>query len=83
MVAEETRKQILEAIALIRPYLQNDGGDISLVDVTDDMVVSVRLHGSCDQCPFSAMTMKNGVRETIMRHVPGVKEVVALDGSND
>lgn len=78
MVSDEIRKKVLHAISHVRPFLLQDGGDIALVDISDDMVVSVKLHGACDGCRFSHMTMQNGVEKTIIRHVPEIKRVVAL-----
>ncbi len=83
MVSDEIRKNVLHAIAHVRPYLLEDGGDITLVDISDDMVVSVKLHGACDGCKFSKMTMQHGVEETIIRHVPEIKRVVALDATSE
>ncbi len=71
--------KINTSIEVIRPYLQNDGGDISLVEVTDDYTVKVKLHGACGSCPYSLMTLKNGVEQAIKRDVPQVKEVVAVN----
>jgi Fe-S cluster biogenesis protein NfuA len=76
---EEILKRVNASIELIRPYLQNDGGDISLVEVTTDNVVKVKLHGACGSCPYSIMTLKNGVEQSIRRDVPEVKEVVAVN----
>ncbi len=76
---EELIKKITSSIEIIRPYLQNDGGDISLVEVTDDLVVKVKLHGACGSCPYSLMTLKNGVEQSIRRDVPEIKEVVAVN----
>ncbi len=59
----------------IRPQLQNDGGDIELVDVTDDGVVKVRLTGHCAGCPFSAMTLAFGVEKTLKERIPAVARV--------
>ncbi|SDC60383.1 NifU family protein [Williamwhitmania taraxaci] len=76
-------KQITErvqaAINIVRPYLQNDGGDISLIEVTEDMVAKVKLLGACGTCPYSLMTLKNGVEQAIRRDVPEIKEVVAVN----
>jgi len=76
-------KQITErvqaSINIVRPYLQNDGGDISLVEVTEDMVAKVMLHGACGSCPYSLMTLKNGVEQAIRRDVPEIKEVVSVN----
>jgi len=75
-------KQITErveaSINVVRPYLQNDGGDIRLVEVTEDMVAKVVLLGACGTCPYSLMTLKNGVEQAIRRDVPEIKEVVAV-----
>ena len=63
------------ALAEIRPFLQNDGGDISLVSVEEDKVV-VRLEGACVDCSVNQMTLKNGVEATIKKYVPHIKEVI-------
>lgn len=76
---EEIFKKVSGAIEVIRPFLQNDGGDISLVEVTDDNIVKVKLHGACGSCPYSIMTLKNGVEQAIKRDVPEIKEVVAIN----
>ena len=64
------------ALTKIRPYLEADGGDINLVEVTDEMVVKVKMIGSCSNCNVSMMTLKNGVEVAIKRAVPQVKEVI-------
>jgi len=76
---EEIFSKVSSSIEIIRPYLQNDGGDISLVDITDDLTVRVKLHGACGSCPYSLMTLKNGVEQAIRRDVPEIKEVIAVD----
>ena len=77
-----TDKIILEkiegALDEIRPYLETDGGDINLVEVTDKMVVKVKLLGACSDCNVSMMTMKSGVEQAIKRAVPEVKEVIDI-----
>ncbi|HBS87516.1 MAG: hypothetical protein A2W91_00380 [Bacteroidetes bacterium GWF2_38_335] len=78
MKNEATLQKIRETLEMIRPYLQADGGDISLVDVTDDMVVKVKLLGACGCCPHSIQTLKSGVEQTLKREIPEVKEVVAV-----
>ncbi len=60
MEKQEVLEQVKMALEGIRPYLQADGGDISIVELTDDMVVRVRLQGACDGCPMSIQTLKNG-----------------------
>ncbi len=76
---EEIITKVNSAIDVIRPYLQNDGGDISLVEITEDLTVKVKLHGACGTCPYSLMTLKNGVEQAIRRDVPEIKEVVAVN----
>jgi Fe-S cluster biogenesis protein NfuA len=72
-------KKVEKALGSIRPYLQADGGDISLVEVTPDMVVKVRLIGACHGCPFSLQTLKAGVEQSLMKEIPEIKSVVAAD----
>ncbi len=69
--------QVLEAIDLIRPALQSDGGDIVFNQIDQDGVVHVSLVGACGTCPVSTMTLKAGVERIIMDRVPGVTEVVS------
>jgi Fe-S cluster biogenesis protein NfuA len=69
------RKEVEKSLNKIREYLKMDGGDIELVDVTDDGVVKVRLMGACAGCPFSAMTVQMRVEKTLIEEVPGVKKV--------
>lgn len=71
------KEKVEEALKLIRPVLQGDGGDVELVDVTDG-VVKVRLKGACGGCPMSQMTLTRGVEATIKRAVPEVKRVEAV-----
>jgi Fe-S cluster biogenesis protein NfuA len=78
MTKEEITKKVSAAIDVVRPFLQNDGGDISLIEVTDDYTVKVKLLGACGSCPYSIMTLKNGVEQAIRRDVPEIKEVVAV-----
>jgi Fe-S cluster biogenesis protein NfuA len=80
---EKERKQMLEkinnALNKIRPYLEADGGDITLEEVTDDMVVKVKLHGACQGCPFSYQTLKAGVEQALRKEIPEIKELVAVE----
>ena len=62
----------------VRPYLQADGGDIELVDVTDDFMVQVKLTGACSGCPFSMQTLKAGVEQALIKEVPEIVEVIAV-----
>ena len=70
--------KIETALNEIRPYLEADGGDIKLIEVTDDMVVKVKLIGACSSCNISMMTLKNGVEMAVKRAVPEVKEVIEI-----
>ncbi|MFQ6108476.1 MAG: NifU family protein [Candidatus Aminicenantales bacterium] len=72
------REKIKKALDEIRPYLQADGGDVELVEVTPDGVVKVRLTGACGGCPMSDMTLRMGVERQIKKRVQEVKEVVSL-----
>jgi Fe-S cluster biogenesis protein NfuA len=77
-----TDKKILDKIEValqeIRPFLQDDGGDINFIELTDQWVVKVKLVGACSSCNISMMTLKNGVEVAIKRAVPEVKEVVEI-----
>ncbi len=72
-------KNIEKALAEIRPYLESDGGDISLIEVTPEMVVKVQLHGSCQTCNVNQMTLKAGVEQSIKKYAPEIKSVVNID----
>ena len=72
------KEKVQEVLELIRPALQADGGDVELVDVTDDGIVSVRLTGACGSCPMSTMTLKMGIERTLKEKLPEVKEVVQV-----
>lgn len=74
---EELTVKVKNIIEQIRPYLQADGGDISFLELTDDNVVNVELQGSCGSCPFSKMTLKNGVEEAVRKALPEIKSVEA------
>ncbi|HPG34289.1 MAG: NifU family protein [Lentimicrobiaceae bacterium] len=76
---EELTVKVKNIIEQIRPYLQADGGDISFVELTEDKVVNVELQGSCGSCPFSRMTLKNGVEEAVKKALPEIKSVEALN----
>ncbi len=74
-----TESRIKEALAELRPFLEADGGDITLEEVTEDGVARVRLHGACCGCAMVPMTMKAGVEEAIKRVAPEVKRVEAVN----
>jgi Fe-S cluster biogenesis protein NfuA len=70
--------KITNALAEIRPFLEDDGGDINFVELTDDWVVKVELVGACSSCNINMMTLKNGVEVSIKNAVPRVKEVIDI-----
>ncbi|PLX94150.1 MAG: hypothetical protein C0620_06555 [Desulfuromonas sp.] len=72
------REQIEAVLDEVRPTLLADGGNVELVDVSDDGVVSVKLVGACGSCPMSTVTLKMGIERTLLEKVPGVKEVVQV-----
>lgn len=67
------------ALEQIRPYLQADGGNVSLVEITDDNIVKLELHGACKSCSMSMMTMKAGIEESIKRIAPEIMGVQAIN----
>jgi Fe-S cluster biogenesis protein NfuA len=71
------RERVKKALERVRPYLQSDGGDIELLEVTDDLSVKVKLTGACNGCPFSMQTLKAGVEQAIMKEVPEIKRVIS------
>ncbi len=73
------REKVQAVLDKVRVNLQADGGDAELVDVTEEGIVKVRLTGACHGCPMSQMTLKRGIEAVIMREVPGVKAVEAVD----
>jgi Fe-S cluster biogenesis protein NfuA len=72
------REQVEEALKLVRPQLQADGGDIELVDVDEEGNVKVKLLGACHGCPMSQMTLAWGVERLLKQKVPGVTHVVPV-----
>ena len=73
---DELTKKITERLESLRVQLQADGGDVKLVDVAEDGVVTVELQGACKGCPMSEMTLANGVERILKERVPGVTKVV-------
>lgn len=76
---QQCELRIREALADLRPFLEADGGDITLEEVTTDGIARVRLHGACSNCSMSHMTMKAGVEEAIKRVAPAIKRVDAVN----
>ncbi|HHW09391.1 MAG TPA: NifU family protein [Firmicutes bacterium] len=72
------KEKVEAALNKIRPALQADGGDVQLVEVTEDGVVKVKLTGACRGCPMAALTLKAGVERTLMREVPEITAVESV-----
>jgi Fe-S cluster biogenesis protein NfuA len=68
-------QKVKSIISQIRPYLQNDGGDIEFIELTSDNVVKVKLQGACGTCPHAKATLKQGVEQTIQQYLPEIKAV--------
>lgn len=75
----DLRIKVESALDTMRPFLAADGGDMELVDITEDMVVQLRLLGSCKNCNMSEMTLKAGVEEAVKRAAPEINAVIAVD----
>ncbi|MCB0464931.1 MAG: NifU family protein [Aequorivita sp.] len=78
MTTKELTIKVEEALNEIRPFLQNDGGDISLISIDEGKVVNVQLQGACVGCSVNQMTLKSGVEMTIKKHAPQIEKVVSL-----
>ena len=72
------KEKVLKALEVIRPYLKADGGDVELVNVSDDGIVEVKLTGNCSTCPLSTMTLRAGVERALLREVPEIRRVEAV-----
>jgi len=72
------KEKIEKVLEKIRPSLQIEGGDVELIEVTDDGKVKVRLQGACSSCPMSTMTLKMGIEKALKDEIPEVKEVIAV-----
>lgn len=79
MNQKEILSRVEKALDQVRPYMEADGGNISIVNLTDDMILQVQLEGACGSCKMSMMTMKAGVEEAIKREVPEIKGVEAMN----
>ncbi len=77
--SSSVRDRVQSVINWMRPIIQSDGGDLELVDVTPEGVVSVRFHGACVGCPSSTMTLRQGIERNIREKVPEVTQVVPVE----
>lgn len=76
---EVLHEKVESALDSIRPYLKADGGNVELVRITDDGIVEVKLVGACVGCPMSQMTLRAGVERALIREVPGIRRVEAVN----
>lgn len=74
----ELMTKVQQALDEIRPAIQMDGGDVELVDITDDLVAQVRMVGACGGCPMSLVTLQAGIERIIKRKVPAITGVQAI-----
>ena len=77
MTSEEIKSNVEKALEEIRPFLQSDGGDITLISIEDN-TVKVRLEGNCIGCSVNQMTLKSGVEMTIKKYAPQIEEVINI-----
>ena len=73
------KERIIKALDGIRPYLKADGGDVELINISEDGIVQVKLLGACSSCPMSQMTLRAGVERALIREVPGIRRVEAVN----
>ena len=77
-VQEQLIERIEATLAQLRPYLEADSGNVSFVELTPDMVVRVRLEGACSNCNMSAMTLRAGIEQSLLKAIPEIKSVEAI-----
>lgn len=77
-MGEELKINVEKALEEIRPFLQNDGGDISLLSIEDGKIAHVQLEGNCVGCAVNQMTLKSGVEMTIKKHAPQIEQVINI-----
>ncbi|MGJ8736734.1 NifU family protein [Zobellia laminariae] len=78
MTSEELKQNVEKALEEIRPFLQSDGGDISLISIDNEKSVKVKLEGACVGCSVNQMTLKSGVEMTIKKYAPQIEEVINI-----
>ncbi len=78
-MAEILKEKVEKALETVRPYLIADGGDVELVSINENGIVKVRLTGACVGCPMSQMTLRAGIERALMRDVPEIKRVEAVE----
>ncbi len=76
---EELKNNVEKALDEIRPFLQNDGGDITLLSIENGKIVRVQLEGACVDCSVNQMTLKSGVEMTIKKYAPQIEKVINVE----
>ena len=79
MTTKEIKLNVEKALEEIRPFLQSDGGDITLISIEDNKFVKVQLQGACTSCSVNQMTLKSGVEMTIKKYVPQIEKVISVE----
>lgn len=79
MTSEELKLNVEKALDEIRPFLQSDGGDISLLSIENGNLVKVQLQGACVGCSVNQMTLKSGVEMTIKKYAPQIEQVINIE----
>ena len=79
MTSKEIRSNVERALEEIRPFLQSDRGDISLISIDNDKLVKVQLEGACTSCSVNQMTLKSGVEMTIKKYAPQIESVISVE----
>ncbi|RDV13757.1 NifU family protein [Pontibacter diazotrophicus] len=78
-VDQDFMLRVEDALDQIRPYLEADGGNVKVLEITEDMVLKLELLGACGSCPMSTMTLKAGVEQSVLKAVPEIKSVEAVN----
>lgn len=71
--------RIEETLSQLRPYLEADSGDVTFIELTEEMIVKVRLEGACSSCSMSSMTLKAGIEQSLLKAIPELKAVIAVE----
>lgn len=79
MTSDELKLNVEKALAEIRPFLESDGGNISLVAIEEGKLVKVQLEGACVGCSVNQMTLKSGVEMTIKKYAPQIERVINIE----
>ncbi len=72
------KENILRVLDSIRPFLQSDSGDVEFIDLTEDLIVKVKLTGACGFCPLSQITLRAGIERSLLLKIPEIKRIEAV-----